>query len=511
MKKTLALLLSLLMLVCALPLTAAAADKTCDCDKAPRIYVDGINCCALLRDYGTEAQKDAFSLAPEAIIGLLKDNKEALFDVIDGRFSSGNEAQLVNAIISMFADCSMNPDGTSKYDIKPGWSYATDDRHRSGNVYEFKYDWRLDPFVIAEQLHDYVEYVKELTGHDTVHLAAHSLGTCVMNTYFTLYGYEGIESVVWYCGAYRGVDLVCQIFTGKLRLDADAVTGFLHENTENSTLFNAVSALLQGLTDIGITGGVMSGLNKFLEKACEDDAFAKILRETFGAMPTLWTFIDDENYEAAKNFVFPTDAEKETYAGLIEKIDRYHYDVQAHADEIMEAARAATGKIGVISKYNRHATPVVANGSVSTDSIIDGRHTSGGATFAELGKTLGEDYVQAVQDGHNHLSADGKVDASTCRYPEYTWFIRDMEHSQGSDYVDALLSFIAFSDHQVTVSENPDFPQFSLFNRNTGETTPLTAEDDAGVNKKTVQRFKDFLQKILDFFRKLFTGALFKK
>ena len=512
MKKAFAILLSVLLLFSALPFTALGAGETCDCGMAPRIYINGINCARLIRDAGTENEKTAFSLDADAIIGLVKDNKDALIDMLDGRFSEESETQIADAIIAMFDDCSMDPNGDSKYAITTDYRYTTDkNRHKSGENYNFSYDWRLDPYEIADQLHDYIEFVKNLTGHDSVHLVAHSLGTIVMDTYLTVYGYEGLESCVWYCGAYRGVDLVGQLFAGGLHLDPTAVTEFLHENTENSTAFNVVSALVQGLTDIGITGGLFRVVNKIADRLVSGGAFSRVLRETFGGMPALWSFVDEEYYEDAKNFVFPTAADKETYATLIERIDRYHNDVQAHVDEIMENARAAAGKIGVVVKYNRHATPVVPKGDISADSIIDVYNTSGGATAAKLGETLGDDYKQAVNDGHNHLSADGMVDASTCRYPEYTWFIRDMEHSANSDYTRALFDFICFSDHQVDVFENPEFPQFSLFNRTTGETQPLTEASLSKADMKFVQKIHQFFARILAFFRKLFTGKLIKQ
>lgn len=511
MKKTLAILLSAVLLFTMLPLAVFGAGTACTCGKAPRIYINGINCATLIRDEGTENEKVAFSLDADEIIGLLKDNKEALFDMLDGRFSEESETQLVDAIIGMFDDCSMDPNGNSKYAITTDFHYPTADNHKNGANFNFSYDWRLDPYELADQLHDYIDYVKRLTGHDSVHLVAHSLGTIVMDTYFSVYGYEGIESCVWYCGAYRGVDLVGQLFAGGLHLDPTSVTEFLHENTENTTAFNLLSALVQGLTDIGITGGVLNVVNKVADRLVSGGAFSRVLRETFGGMPALWAFVDEEYYDAAKDYVFPTAEDKATYAALIERIDRYHNEVQANVDDIMENVRTATGKIGVVCKYNRHATPVVPKGDISADSIIDTYNTSGGATVAKLGETLGVGYAQAVNDGHDHISADGMVDASTCRYPEYTWFIRDMEHSSNSDYTRKLFDFIGFSDHQVDVFENPEFPQFSIYNRTTEETQPLTGASEKNADKKTVQKIHDFFKRIFDFIRSLFTGKFIKK
>ncbi len=509
MKKLTAILLCVLLLAGTLPVAAFAAGGTCDCGKAPRILIDGINSCRLVKDAGTPEETEAFALSPEAILGLVKDNKEAIFDALDGRLSQESIEALTRAVIGMFDACSMNPDGTSHYEILADWHYATDDRHQSGGVYHFTYDWRLDPYLLAQQLKAYIDYIKQLTGHDKVQLIGFSLGSCVMDTYLREYGLDDVAGCIWHCGAYRGVEMVNEIFTGRLQLDPAAVNGFVAQSTDNSFGFQMLTALLDGLKAIGIESGVLGVANKVLNTLVESGAMREVLLGTFGRMPTLWSFVDDSCFEQAKDWLFPTDADRETYAGLIEKIDRYHYEVQAHVDEIMEEVRMTTGRIGVISKYNMYQTPVVAEGDLCSDGIIDTFHTSGGATAARLGKTLGDDYKQAVDDGFNHLSADGMIDASTCRYPMYTWFIKNLEHSNNRDCVYRLFDFILSAETQPDVSTDPAFPQFLVYSKTTDSVKPLTSDRDGLEDMKFIQRVHAFFSRIIVFFRRLFSGKLF--
>ena len=118
------------------------------------------------------------------------------------------------------------------------------------------------------------------------------------------------------------------------------------------------------------------------------------------------------------------------------------------------------------------------------------------------------DYRQAVPGYEGCVSPDRMVDASTCRYPEYTWFIKNLLHSSGCDYIDELLRFIAFSDHQVTVFENEAFPQFVLYSPTTDAVVPLTKAADKNADVKFVVKIKAFFQRIFEFIRNLFT---FKK
>ena len=64
------------------------------------------------------------------------------------------------------------------------------------------------------------------------------------------------------------------------------------------------------------------------------------------------------------------------------------------------------------------------------DALIDTQYTSGGATCSDYGSTLGDDYVCKANCGHNHLSPDNRIDASTCALPENTWFIEGQYHGQ---------------------------------------------------------------------------------
>ena len=192
------------------------------------------------------------------------------------------------------------------------------------------------------------------------------------------------------------------------------------------------------------------------------------------------------------------------YAALIETIDRYHDEVQVNSAAIMEEARQQVGKIGVIAKYNVRMAPFMEADNRQADMLIDTEHASCGATVADFGKTLGDGYVQQNDDGHDHLSADGIIDASTALYPDYTWFIKNAEHSRGVVYNDALLRHICESDRQPDVFEDEAYPQFTYYSPATGQTSPLTKDTDERPDTKLILRIKAFFQRILTFWRELF-------
>ena len=483
---------------------AASAEGACDCGHAPIIFVDGFNASDLIQDEGTDSERVVFPFPGDAIPNMLKDNVATVWDLLDTRFDAATEQTVADAVKGLLHGTEMNDDGTPLYNVTVDWRYPTDPAHSDGRYFKFNFDWRLDPFFNAEGLKDFIAYVKELTGHDTVHLIGFSQGATVLNTYLSQYGYEGLATVIWYCGAHNGTALVGSLFSGGLRMDAASATGYVQNATEDTFLFNTLSALLQGLTDIGITGGVMDLVNKSLEKFYADGVMKDIFLSTFGKMPGVWALVPYEDYEAAKRFVFGEGEEAAPYAALIEKLDRYHNEVAANSDAILQAAQEQVGKIGVIAKYNVRMMPVVDVADTQSDSLIDTYHASCGATVADFGQTLGDGYVQKIDDGHDHLSADGIVDASTALFPDFTWFIKNAVHETYIPYNDALLHHICDSDRQPDVFEDEAFPQFTYYSPAAGTTAPLTKDTDERPDLKPIERIMAFFRRIVTFWKKLF-------
>ena len=554
MKKCISLLLAALLLLPALPFAASAVEieEVYDTSEPPILFIDGINAVDLLLDAGTKDEKVAFPFTADDVVSLIKDNLGAVWDILDGDFSQESEDALVNAVIALLENVAMNDDGTSRHNVEVDWLYPLETREREDggepqapsigdrlnelknwfkslfqrpaeelteeemmqllmqrdSTYKFRYDWRLDPYELADRLHDYIDYMKELTGFDTVSLVGFSQGAAVLNTYLSVYGYDDLETVIWCCGAHNGVELAGQLFTGRISVDNEALTRFLSDPEQRDSSAELLSAVARQLNALGLTGNILQYTNKIIDKLLADGAIRRIIRETMGKMPAIWSLIGDEYYEEAKAYVFNEPGDAERFAALIETIDAYHYNVQAHSAEIMARAKAATGKIGVISKYGRRLLPVIDNADIQADGTIDVKGASCGATAADFGLTLGPDYRQAVNDGHNHLSPDGVIDASTALYPDYTWFIKNLEHSSISKYMGDLFRRICYADTQLTVFDDPDFPQFVVYSPIDGKTAPLTDGSSNNVFRRSLLRIKMYFLELWQKLRNFFTGLL---
>ena len=107
---------------------------------------------------------------------------------------------------------------------------------------------------------------------------------------------------------------------------------------------------------------------------------------------------------------------------LLKKIDFYHYEVQSKSSEILNGLIEKNIPVMVVSATNIQRTPLVETWHNDSDGTVDTKYSSVGATVANLWETLGDSYVQAIDDGHNHLSPDNRIDASTCAFPDSLYY-----------------------------------------------------------------------------------------
>ena len=173
----------------------------------------------------------------------------------------------------------------------------------------------------------------------------------------------------------------------------------------------------------------------------------------------------------AKEYVFKD--KKEEYKNLISLNDKYHYEVQSNVKKLFDRIIDNGGNFAVVSKYNIPITPIMTECDFQSDAVIDTRFTSYGATCAKLNSSLGDEYVQAKYPEINYISPDRVIDASTCLYPDKTWFVRDMVHSDIGNDMLYFFDFIFNSKQQPTIFITQKYPQFMKYDRQSEMITPL--------------------------------------
>lgn len=457
MKKIIAVILSVVMIFSVLAPAAYAASGKCNCGVLPTIYVGPLGNTDIYENPGAENERTLFRPTTETIIQIVLKVLPSIIPVIFTRDLNGLGDALIEAVYDAFGAMALDGDGNSYENVDVKIEMPTETEHGKGYQYYFHYDWRLDPVEVAGQLDDFVTYVKELTGHDQVNFRASSMGGVVTLAYFNEYGCDDVDACIFQSCPLLGTDVAGDLLSRKLKLDAralldyatDGYPPFTAEDTMLYFLFNTL--YYSGLVDIVLFAG------EIVLEQLQTRVFDELLTPVFGTLLGLWAFVPDSAYEEAKKI----NLDPETQAGLIAKADYYHYQIQQRADEILNGAIDDGVRIMIVAGYNIQRTPLVENMNNNSDATVDTKYASAGATVAPLNGTLGENYVQACDDcGHNHLSPDGVIDASTCILPEHTWFIKDMLHSNAHDGIMEMYYWFMYADEYYDVWSNPAYTQF---------------------------------------------------
>lgn len=387
----------------------------------------------------------------------------------------------------IFGDFSCNENGvpnpdtgkknTSSYELKPVNGYE--------NSYNFIYDWRLDMSTIAAQLDEYVKYVMELTGSDKVAFAAMSMGNAVMTTYLYEYYYTAenysqrnhIDSVIFIAGAMNGVGTCEDPFSGNMAVDSTSLMRMLSELMCGNESTETVYKVLEVLYSLGMFEPVVNYVNNLNTQLIEHGLNDAVI-DTIGTVPGFYALMGAERYEQTRAFIFNTPEKQAKYAKIIEMSDYYHECVQANNTKVIQSMLDDGINTAIIAEYGYTIIPITSDNDRMSDGTIATDRESFGATCAEVDGTLGENYKQAkeCECGKNHVSSDNQIDASTCAFPDITWFGKYLRHTSGNEYLAEFANLIFYSEEQVTVWTYSEYPQY-LINLDGESLVPLTAEN----------------------------------
>lgn len=454
---------------------AAKAAGGCDCGSAPVVFVTGVASRDIMKNPGTPGQEVVFPPTADRILAEITPGTVAdLAKFAVTRDWDYAADALLPAALKVLAGMACNPDGSLKEGTGIDWHYPAVTTHNPRDEYSFYYDWREDPMDVARDFKDFIDYICAETGHSKVNIIAFSMGTIITMAYIRQFGYDQIAGLAMSAPALNGVTCAGEPYAGNLKFDPAGIVRYVDALTGVDGGDNLIDALMQVL----YKAGAIDAAAAFLSDGAADISerlYSELMLQTFVTLPGMWSLIPDEYYEQAKAIMLK---DTETYAALIERIDNYHYNVQTRNTELTDGLVERGIPFGIVLKYNVQGFPNGNKPANMADFVIDTEYASMGATCADLGSTLGEGYTQAVDCGHNHVSPDNLIDASTCRYPEQTWFVRDFLHSDGSDAYDEIHRYILFSGRQVTVFDDPRYPQFMKYDYATDTMSPVEAEEE---------------------------------
>lgn len=369
--------------------------------------------------------------------------------------------------------------------------------------YNYYYDWRLDPYVIAEDLHDYIEFIMDATGVDSVALSGRCLGACITSAYMEKYDGEYISDYIVYASALNGATICSKAFCGELYIDPNGAERYLYDLdiTADQNINELIKAFATLYNDTYGLDVACWSVNNVYNKVCMN-IIPRLLVDTFGTFPGYWSMVSSEDYEKAKETVF-YGADMNIYSDFIKIIDDYHYNVQCKANDDFKSYVNNGIEVSNVVKYGYQSMPVTTDTDLLSDSICDVKSASMGATAALVGEELNTSYIsQATELGKDKfISPDNQIDASTCLFPERTWFIKNLEHKNFPNIIDSLFDEIINNDG-YNVFTDEEFPQYLVYSdTESGEKFgPMVDE-----NKDTDQKYKvSFFKATWNFIKSLF-------
>lgn len=502
-KKLLALVLSLVLLLTpVIPFAASAAAASVKRD-IPMIDVHGFMAAPIFKDKDDPSQGYIWDWSQEEILDLVK----AGLPIIAKYFFLDDWDGMANAILPLVLDffdgCILEPDGSAAGNTGVDFEYPPANSIKKNSVLDFRYDWRLDPLECAEQLNDFIEYVLECSGCDQVTLTCHSQGGVVTTSYISLYGDSKLRSVNYNTTAIYGETYTGELLSGQMVLSADAIQYYLEfafEGMEYEKLMNGIISVANGL---GLLDFICSFGNVALEKL-SPILLPEVVVPLFAGMPSIWAMVPDEYVAASRDYVFnvvykDSDVDR---SGLITKLDNYDTLVRANKTETLKKLND-DANLYVFSRYGYSSIPIVPNYRNLSDSVIDTKYSSFGATAADYKGELSE--AQLANADPKYVSPDKMIDASTCLFPDQTWFFKNFPHSTNSP-LDEMIETLLYTPFQATVDTYEEYPQFMKYDRESNTVSPYTAADaaaDVPFLKRLLNYFQTLTEKLVTLFERI--------
>lgn len=327
------------------------------------------------------------------------------------------------------------------------------------HAYFFTFNLVGDPMKSADELKDYVEMVKEQTGHDKVTFLPVSLGGTILTAYLEKYGHEDLDQIVNAVACLDGTDILADFMAREWRLDDEYlyhqfISNIFVESEGVPTLGYLINTVLHIVPRSGVDA-LLSG------------AMSAILDTLILNCPQFWAMLPSYRYDAlAERYLSDKPALKaRTDAFQQARLNLKQNILDAVADGV-RVNSIAGANLDLGEEMYTYFNIVASAEKVNSDGIVNLNSTTLGATGAPHDKTLADvDYEKNTyckDPTHNHVSPDNMVDTSTAVLPENTWIFLDQYHEVGrNDVVLNLAKAIILGEVTDVHSDPENYPQFN--------------------------------------------------
>lgn len=343
-------------------------------------------------------------------------------------------------------------------------------------VYLYTFNLFGNVMESAKGLDEFIDFVMEETGSDKVNLLNVSLGGTVFTAYMDQFdASKKVNEIVSVVAVHDGTRILEDFYEREWNLSDEAIY---------KELFPYIMSV-EG--DGAALGYLINILLRILPRAELEllltTAFDVIFENFLHNTSQFWAMLPSDAYPAlAEQYL-----SDEEHAELRKSTDAF-YHAQLNLEDNIRKFMSKGGQFNTIcgyglffgeQEYSFFAT-VACYKDVNSDGIIQLDSTSLGATAALPGEKI-------AGANPKYLSPDGEVDASTCAFPDNTWFFENQHHEIGGNDVALKLAVELLLDETlVDVNSNPSrWPQYNG-TRNTKWVKRSYLPDAAEIDRSTL-------------------------
>ncbi len=327
------------------------------------------------------------------------------------------------------------------------------------NLYVFNYVSTGNMIQVANELYDYIQFVKEDTGSRQVNIVPVSQGGSIANALMKLYDEKNIllardiNRIVFAVPALDGATLLGDCYK----------YGF---NKESIDLYNTMFPSVLGQESY--LAYLINILVRLMPKTDVDNLLQVVgdtlIYDYLRYSTLLWGLIPSADYEEC--------ADK--YLADLPEIRRqadWYYDAQLNSDDYILKAKAFGVEVFDIVDTNVELYELaVSHNNIQADGIIHVDSTSMGAYSVNVNTKLPADYETPLSQKHcfnpthNHTDPEGIIDPLTGLLPDTTFYFSGQNHATtaSNDVIMSLIIRLLTDESFHTVFDYPnEYPQFN--------------------------------------------------
>lgn len=495
LKKAISLFLACLMLLSVMPVALAAeAQKE---EIYPELTVKGFGASSVKIYYEDDPEQKSlfYPFDTDRLMSNLEKIDEYIFDAVKNQEPNILRSVIYDYCVETFGMLAFSPDGENMEGVvneEPGL------RKKRDGIYEFYYDCRESPVVSAHQLQIAIDQLFAETGAKKIELIGSSFGANIVTAYMYEYpeNLHKIDTILLCAPSVGGMEFLGQLLSGNFDVSARGLCDFITTLSEEETLSNFFYVLEEaGVLDVLLKALAVPVLEKAVYEGVVD-----VARDLLATLPTLCVCIPDAYFASAMEFLYGENYKDpdHPYAKTIAKMEYYHYNVANNAAQIyLDAEKNNEGlNMAIVCKFGVPAIPLTSGETAMDDGLVTTTVSSYGATCANYGETLPEDYVQQKYTEYNFMCPEWNIDASTCLFPFRTWFIKGLGHSKKiSDYNDFIREITMYDTNVFT---DPNRPQFLKVRDDDPQMLePIVVQEEDGAEPTLLQKLFEFFRKLL--------------